>query len=108
MDIRGGYRFSSLVKQKKEAKICFVIHIAGEKKIIILYLLRDCEAKNYIRSSNHCLCVCVCVSLCVCVCVCFVCVCARARECARAHVFVPRVCVQPTPDLDTYKNTCGA
>ena len=34
MDIRGGYRFSSLVKQNKKAKICFVIHIAGEKKLL--------------------------------------------------------------------------
>ena len=33
MDIRGVYRFSSLVKQNKKAKICFVIHIAGERKI---------------------------------------------------------------------------
>ena len=29
MDIRGLYRFSSLVKQNKKAKICFVIYIAG-------------------------------------------------------------------------------
>jgi hypothetical protein len=34
MDKRGVYRFSSLVKQNKKAKICFVIHIAGEKKIL--------------------------------------------------------------------------
>ena len=34
MDIRGGYRFRSLVKQNKKAKICFVIHIAGEKKLL--------------------------------------------------------------------------
>jgi hypothetical protein len=34
MDIRGEYRFSSLVKQNKKAKICFVIHIAGEKKLL--------------------------------------------------------------------------
>ena len=33
MDIRGEYRFSSRVKQNKKAKICFVIHIAGEKKL---------------------------------------------------------------------------
>ena len=32
--VRGGYRFSSLVKQNKKAKIFFVIHIAGEKKIL--------------------------------------------------------------------------
>ena len=30
--VRGVYRFSSLVKQNKKAKICFVIHIAGERK----------------------------------------------------------------------------
>jgi hypothetical protein len=33
MDIRGVYRFSSLMKQNKKAKICFVIHIAGERKL---------------------------------------------------------------------------
>ena len=37
MDIRGGYRFSSLVKQNKKAKICFVIHIAGEKKLLFYF-----------------------------------------------------------------------
>ncbi len=31
--VRGEYRFSSLVKQNKKAKICFVIHIAGERKL---------------------------------------------------------------------------
>ena len=31
---RKGCGFSSLVKQNKKAKICFVIHIAGEKKIL--------------------------------------------------------------------------
>ena len=31
---REGCGFSSLVKQNKKAKICFVIHIAGEKKIL--------------------------------------------------------------------------
>ena len=35
MDIRGEYRFSSLVKQNKKAKICFVIHIAGERKLFL-------------------------------------------------------------------------
>jgi hypothetical protein len=34
MDIRGVYRFSSLVKQKIKGKICFVIHIAREKKLL--------------------------------------------------------------------------
>jgi hypothetical protein len=45
MDIRGVYRFSSLVKQNKKAKIYAVFCFAG-KKIIILYLCCDCEAKN--------------------------------------------------------------
>jgi hypothetical protein len=27
--VRGEYRFSSLLKQNKKAKICFVIYIAG-------------------------------------------------------------------------------
>jgi hypothetical protein len=34
MDIRGVYMFSSLVKQNKKAKICFVIHLAAEKKLL--------------------------------------------------------------------------
>jgi len=34
MDTRGGYRFSSLVKQNKKAKICFAIHMAREKKLL--------------------------------------------------------------------------
>ena len=34
MDIRGGYRFSSLVKQNKKAKICAVICFAGKKKLL--------------------------------------------------------------------------
>ena len=37
MDIRGVYRFSSLMKQNKKAKICFVIHIAGEKKLLFYF-----------------------------------------------------------------------
>ena len=35
--VRGVYRFSSLVKQNKKAKICFVIHIAGEKKLLFYF-----------------------------------------------------------------------
>jgi len=31
------YRFSSLVKQNKKAKICFVIYIAGEKKLLFYF-----------------------------------------------------------------------
>jgi hypothetical protein len=37
MDTRGEYRFSSLVKQKIKEKICFVIHIAGEKKLLFYF-----------------------------------------------------------------------
>ena len=33
-DVGRGYRFSSLVKQNKKAKICFVIHIAGEENLL--------------------------------------------------------------------------
>jgi hypothetical protein len=34
--VRGEYRVSSLMKQKKKAKICFVIYIAGKR--IFFYL----------------------------------------------------------------------
>ena len=36
--VRGVYGFSSLVKQNKKAKICFVIYIAGKRKILFVYL----------------------------------------------------------------------
>jgi len=39
--VRGEYMFSSLMKQKKEAKFASSLH-RWRKKIIILYLLRDC------------------------------------------------------------------
>jgi hypothetical protein len=45
MDIRGVYGFSSLVKQNRKGKNCAVLCFAG-KKIIILYLCCDCEAKK--------------------------------------------------------------
>ena len=36
---RGGvYMFSSLMKQNKKAKICFVICFAGKRKIFFIYL----------------------------------------------------------------------
>jgi hypothetical protein len=35
--VRGVYGFSSLMKQNKKAKICFVIHIAGEKKLLFYF-----------------------------------------------------------------------
>jgi hypothetical protein len=34
---RGECRFSSLVKQKIKGKICFVIHIAEEKKLLFYF-----------------------------------------------------------------------
>jgi len=51
MDIRGGYSFSSLVKQNKKAKI--TKHIAGEKKL--LFYIYDVIVKQifYKRSTNH-------------------------------------------------------
>jgi hypothetical protein len=36
--VRGEYGFSSLLKQNKKAKICFVIYIAGKRKIFFIYL----------------------------------------------------------------------
>jgi hypothetical protein len=38
MDIRGVYRFSSLMKQKKKAKIYAVFCFAGKRKLFCLYL----------------------------------------------------------------------
>ena len=37
--VRGVYRFSSLVKQNKKAKICFVIHIAGERIFFFIFVM---------------------------------------------------------------------
>jgi hypothetical protein len=37
--VRGVYRFSSLVKQNKKAKICFVIYIAGKEKYYFIFML---------------------------------------------------------------------
>ena len=54
MDIRGLYEFSSLMKQKIKGKICFVIHIAGERKTIFLYLRCDCEAfQNHMHTCQR-------------------------------------------------------
>ena len=39
VDIRGVYRFSSLVKQNKKAKICFVIHIAGKRIFLYIFMM---------------------------------------------------------------------
>ena len=39
MDIRGGYRFSSLVKQNKKAKICAVFRFAEKKNYYFIFTL---------------------------------------------------------------------
>ena len=54
MVTRGGYRFMKLMKQNKKAKICFVILIAGEKKLLFYFYFVDCEAQIYKRPTNHC------------------------------------------------------
>jgi hypothetical protein len=48
VDIRGVYRFSSLMKQKLKAKICFVIHIAGFffKKKSVMKCLQSKKRRN--------------------------------------------------------------
>ena len=51
--VRGVYRFSALVKQNKKAKICFVIHIAGEKKLLFYIYAVIMKQKIYKRSTNH-------------------------------------------------------
>ena len=53
MDIRGVYRFSSLVKQNKKAKICFVIHIAGERKLLFYIYAVIVKQIFYKRSTNY-------------------------------------------------------
>jgi hypothetical protein len=52
MDIRGEYRFSSLVKQNKKAKICFVMYIAGKKKYYFIFVM-IVKQIFYKRSSNY-------------------------------------------------------
>ncbi len=59
--VRGVYRFSSLVKQNKKAKICFVIHIAGERKLLFYIYAVIVKQIFYKRAANHYLRVCVCV-----------------------------------------------
>ena len=51
--VRGVYRFSSLVKQNKKAKICFVIYIAGFFfKFFFCYEV-IVKQKIYKRPSNY-------------------------------------------------------
>ena len=53
MDIRGVYMFSSLMKQNKKAKICFVICFAGKKKLLFYIYAVLVKQKFYKRSSNY-------------------------------------------------------
>ena len=53
MDTRGEHRFSSLVKQNKKAKICFVICFAGKKKLLFYIYAVIVKQKIYKRSSNY-------------------------------------------------------
>ena len=46
MDIRGVYRFSSLMKQNKKAKNCAVFCFAGKRELLYLYLRCDYIGKN--------------------------------------------------------------
>ena len=66
--VRGVYRFSSLVKQNKKAKICFVIHIAG-KRFLYIYIYDVINGNFFINGPVTILAcaglVCVCVFACV-------------------------------------------
>jgi hypothetical protein len=53
MDIRGVYMFSSLMKQNKKAKICFVICFAGKKKLLFYIYAVIVKQKIYKRSSKY-------------------------------------------------------
>ena len=46
MDIRGGHRFSSLMKQKIKGKNCAVFCFAGKRKIFFIYLWSDYLGKK--------------------------------------------------------------
>ena len=53
MSVRGVYRFSSLVKQNKKAKICFVIYIAGKKKLLFYIYAVIVKQNFYKRATNY-------------------------------------------------------
>jgi hypothetical protein len=53
MDIRGECGFSSLMKQNKKAKICFVICFAGKKKLLFYIYAVIVKQIFYKRSSNY-------------------------------------------------------
>jgi hypothetical protein len=50
---KGVYMFSSLMKQNKKAKICFVICFAGKKKLLFYIYAVIVKQKIYKRSSNY-------------------------------------------------------
>ncbi len=51
--VRGEYRISPLMKQKNKGKICFVVHIAGKKKLLFYIYAVIVKQKIYKRSTNH-------------------------------------------------------
>jgi hypothetical protein len=51
--VRGVYRFSSLVKQNKKAKICFVIYIAGERNFFYIYAVIVKQKKKALLITTH-------------------------------------------------------
>ena len=51
--VRGEYRVSSLVKQNKKAKICFVIYIAGKKKLLFYIYAVIVKQNFYKRATNY-------------------------------------------------------
>jgi hypothetical protein len=53
MDIRGDCGFSSLMKQNKKAKICFVICFAGKKNLLFYIYAVIVKQKIYKRSTNY-------------------------------------------------------
>jgi hypothetical protein len=53
MDIRGVYRFSSLVKQKIKAKIYAVFCFAGKKKLLFYIYAVIVKQIFYKRPANH-------------------------------------------------------
>ena len=50
---RGEYEPMKLMKLKKKAKFCFVIYIAGEKKLLFYIYAVIVKQKIYKRSTNY-------------------------------------------------------
>jgi hypothetical protein len=51
MDVRGEYGFSSLLKQNKKAKICFVICFAGKQNLLFYIYAVIVKQKIYKRAT---------------------------------------------------------